>query len=288
MDVTMPDGTVIQGVPDGTTKAQLAAKYAAHLSAKPSPNFDTPDAATAQEISQASPQSMPAPLHSSGPTIPTSFQGSTAGSVLQGALIDPFKGLSQIVPRGLSEVSSVGGLYPNAVSKAFDAGSAAADRMSQRNEAMYGAARAAAGHTGFDLPRLAGNIVSPVNYAAGEILGPAEGAGIVGRVMAGARTGATIGAMQPTNPASTSSFAEQKALQMGLGATGGAVMPVVGAGLSKIVAPAESDVGAHGRSPDSWAIAWRLCEKCRRQDDLLAHRWRCHKGRAGPCHHCVE
>lgn len=30
MDVTMPDGTVIQGVPDGTTKAQLTAKYAAH------------------------------------------------------------------------------------------------------------------------------------------------------------------------------------------------------------------------------------------------------------------
>ena len=36
MDVTMPDGTVIRGVPDGTTKAQLAAKYAAHVGgAKP-------------------------------------------------------------------------------------------------------------------------------------------------------------------------------------------------------------------------------------------------------------
>jgi hypothetical protein len=31
MDVTMPDGTVIQGVPEGTTKAQIAAKYSAHL-----------------------------------------------------------------------------------------------------------------------------------------------------------------------------------------------------------------------------------------------------------------
>lgn len=31
MDVTMPDGTVIQGVPDGTTKAQLQTKYAAHV-----------------------------------------------------------------------------------------------------------------------------------------------------------------------------------------------------------------------------------------------------------------
>lgn len=30
-DVTMPDGTVIQNVPDGTTKEQLAAKYSAHL-----------------------------------------------------------------------------------------------------------------------------------------------------------------------------------------------------------------------------------------------------------------
>lgn len=32
MDVTMPDGTVITDVPDGTTKAQLSAKYASHLS----------------------------------------------------------------------------------------------------------------------------------------------------------------------------------------------------------------------------------------------------------------
>lgn len=36
-DVTMPDGTVITGVPDGTTKAQLAAKYQSHV-AKTEPN----------------------------------------------------------------------------------------------------------------------------------------------------------------------------------------------------------------------------------------------------------
>lgn len=38
IDVTMPDGTVISGVPDGVTKAQLQAKYAQHIggaSAKP-------------------------------------------------------------------------------------------------------------------------------------------------------------------------------------------------------------------------------------------------------------
>ena len=32
-DVTMPDGTVIQGVPDGMTKAQLAQKYQSHVGA---------------------------------------------------------------------------------------------------------------------------------------------------------------------------------------------------------------------------------------------------------------
>lgn len=37
MDVTMPDGTVIQGVPEGTTRAQLAAKYQAHLSGQSAP-----------------------------------------------------------------------------------------------------------------------------------------------------------------------------------------------------------------------------------------------------------
>lgn len=42
MDVTMPDGTVIQGVPEGTTKAQLQAKYAAHVSGQPAaaPRWD--------------------------------------------------------------------------------------------------------------------------------------------------------------------------------------------------------------------------------------------------------
>lgn len=37
MDVAMPDGTVIQGVPDGTTKAQLTAKYAAHVQGQGQP-----------------------------------------------------------------------------------------------------------------------------------------------------------------------------------------------------------------------------------------------------------
>lgn len=39
-DVKMPDGTVIQGVPDGTTKAQLSEKYAAHVQGGSSPRFD--------------------------------------------------------------------------------------------------------------------------------------------------------------------------------------------------------------------------------------------------------
>lgn len=34
-DVTMPDGTMIQGVPDGTTKAQLAQKYQSHIGSAP-------------------------------------------------------------------------------------------------------------------------------------------------------------------------------------------------------------------------------------------------------------
>lgn len=42
VDVTMPDGTVIQGVPDGVTQAQLASKYAAHLGASPQQTGDQP------------------------------------------------------------------------------------------------------------------------------------------------------------------------------------------------------------------------------------------------------
>jgi hypothetical protein len=44
MDVRMPDGTLIRGVPDGTTKAELTAKYAAHIGSTAAPdNADTFD-----------------------------------------------------------------------------------------------------------------------------------------------------------------------------------------------------------------------------------------------------
>jgi hypothetical protein len=58
MDVTMPDGTVIQDVPDGTTQAQLSAKYKAHLA-----KLDAPQAAPAfsPEVHQVYDKLPPAP-----------------------------------------------------------------------------------------------------------------------------------------------------------------------------------------------------------------------------------
>lgn len=124
-------------------------------------------------------------------------------------LKDPISGGAQLLPRGLEAVTSLGGLAPNPVSRFFGSEAERVNQMVQQEEAAYQAARKAQGDTGFDVSRLAGNVINPANLAAVS-RGPA--------LVRSATTGAIGGALQPVYE-KNDEYWSSKAVQAGLGAT---------------------------------------------------------------------
>lgn len=210
MDIELPNGYVIQGIPEGTSKQDIMSKaIKAGL-------------ATAADFGQASaPQGRPTMandpriLTGSEPTAsnetfmdkasnaiqaagdflakprpivtPQQLGGSTAGRITQG-LLDPLQGIGQGVSKLLGN-----------------------DSVSQRitaQEQQYQQARAQSGDTGIDVGRLFGNVANPINYA----VPGAAGATGVGRAMA---TGAALAATQPVYG---DNFWSDKATQAAVGA----------------------------------------------------------------------
>ena len=161
----------------------------------------------------------------------------TGQGVLMGAT-DPVYGIGQIVPRGLSAVTSLGGLAPNPVSRAYDR---SADRIDQRVQVREDEYTAGRGADSFDWGRLTGNIASPVNLlGAGAAAKAAQAATLGGKVAGGAAIGAGYSASAPVfNP---EEFTKEKATQMGFGAAGGAVAPVVGKAIGRVLNP-QTDKG---------------------------------------------
>ena len=105
----------------------------------------------------------------------------------------------------------------------------------QQEEAAYQAQRAAEGETGFDADRIAGNIaVTSIPMVKG-----AKALQVMG---AGAKTiGATLGAAGGAlTPALSDDYLSEKAAQIGGGALAGAVLPVVGQAIGKVISPAAS------------------------------------------------
>jgi hypothetical protein len=103
----------------------------------------------------------------------------------------------------------------------------ALDKGLQAGEAKYQADRAATGSTGFDLPRIGGNILSPINFAAPEISGVGRLAPLA-RLAGSVATGGALGGLEPVTNGGQD-FANQKAKQVGLGMVGGAIAPGLGA-----------------------------------------------------------
>jgi len=165
-------------------------------------------------------------------TLTQKVQASVPGRVLQGAR-DPIDAGAQILPRGLSALTSGFGLVENPVSRFFDSEAKRVDQINQRNEADYEASRKATGQDGFDAARLVGNVVSPANAAIAARL-PAATTGM-GRAAQGVGVGAAGGALTPVNDPNAD-FASTKAAQVGLGAaTGGVLTPALGAVADKVV-----------------------------------------------------
>jgi|688.fasta_scaffold38480_3 hypothetical protein len=147
---------------------------------------------------------------------------------------DPISAGAQLLPRGLEQVTSLGGLAPNPVSRFFGSEAQRVDEMVRAEEAAYQQQRAAQGETGFDIGRLGGNIVNPANIAVGVRAAQAGRAAGLTKVGAGASAGAATGALQPVVG---EEFAGEKASQIGLGAVSGAVGEKVAAGVGRVAKP---------------------------------------------------
>lgn len=157
MDIELPNGTVIQDVPEGVTKQQVMDKAIKAGLARPE-DFGI--------VSQPA-------------------QKTAAPSGFVQGLMDPVYGAAQLVGKALEQVPenvTVAGRPVAAAARAFS------EKVVPQREQQYQAQRAAAGSEGVDVGRIAGNIVNPANFAAGFRAAP-----IVAGAVQGALTPVTEG-----------------------------------------------------------------------------------------------
>lgn len=110
------------------------------------------------------------------------------------------------------------------------------DGLIRKQEADYQAQRAAAGESGFDGYRFAGNVASPINLAAMSKVPVAASA--MGRVGAAVLGGGAGGALSPVSGGGD--YWNEKAKQVGIGAVSGGVLSGVAGGVSRLISPKAS------------------------------------------------
>jgi hypothetical protein len=166
-------------------------------------------------------------------------------------LKDPITGGAQMLPRALAGVTSGFGAYQNPVSEFFSSEAQRVDELARAEEQAYQQQRQARGETGFDVPRLAGNVINPatiVPATRAAQLTRAAGYGKTAQAVAG---GAVGGAMQPVT--GEGEFAPQKAEQIGVSAVtaplGEKVVSAVGRVLNPLVSKAEQTMRDLGITP---------------------------------------
>lgn len=213
MDVRLPDGTIIQNVPDGTTKAQLAEKLRASGRQVPAEWLAEPTQGRAGALSagQRFGMGIADPIHGGAQLLTKLLPQSVvdAGNALNNWLADN-TGLVARLPEG------------------------GVDELVRERERQYAADKP----EGFDFARLTGNILSPVNLALSAAAPAKAAAGIGARAVAGGALGAGAAALAPMTEAGD--FSEQKAKQIGLGGLFGAATPAVAAGVGRVISPRAS------------------------------------------------
>jgi hypothetical protein len=153
-----------------------------------------------------------------------------ASSFLMGVK-DPITGGAQLLPRALAGLTSLGGVATNPVSEFFSREAKRVDEMARAEEQAYQAQRQAQGGTGFDLARLAGNVVNPAS-----ILPVARAAQLARAPVAQAAIGGAVGgALQPATGEGT--FGEQKTEQVVQGAIAGPIGEKVVGGAGRVLSP---------------------------------------------------
>jgi hypothetical protein len=166
-------------------------------------------------------------------------------------LKDPITGGAQLLPRALSSVTSGFGAYQNPVSEFFTSEAQRMDELARAEEQAYQQQRMARGETGFDVPRLAGNVLNPATIVpatrAAQLVRGA-GYGATAQAVAG---GAVGGAMQPVT--GEGEFLPQKAQQIGVSAVtapiGEKVVSAAGRVLNPLVSKAEQTMRDLGITP---------------------------------------
>lgn len=187
-----------------------------------------PEGASQEQVmSYVQQQTASMPKSAATQTNPSKGKGGIAGGAFMGAIRDPLDAGAQLLTRGVSTVASLGGRFPNAVSQWADEETARVDQIVKNANAEYDQSREMAGREGFDVARLAGNVVSPANAAIAARIPLAGAVGAKALAVRGAAQGAASGMMQPVTD--TENFGTQKAIQMGAGAVGGAVITPVAA-----------------------------------------------------------
>jgi len=166
-------------------------------------------------------------------------------------LKDPITGGAQLLPRALSSVTSGFGAYQNPVSEFFTGEAQRMDELARAEEQAYQQQRMARGETGFDVPRLAGNVLNPatiVPATRAAQLARGAGYGATAQAVAG---GAVGGAMQPVT--GEGEFLPQKAQQIGVSAVtapiGEKVVSAAGRVLNPLVSKAEQTMRDLGITP---------------------------------------
>jgi hypothetical protein len=166
-------------------------------------------------------------------------------------LKDPITGGAQLLPRALAGITSGFGAYENPASQFFTGEAQRMDELARAEEQAYQQQRQAQGDSGFDVSRLAGNVLNPATIlpaARAAQLARGAGYGATTQAVAG---GAASGAMQPVT--SEGEFLPQKAEQIGVSAVtapiGEKVVAAAGRVLNPLVSKAEQTMRDLGITP---------------------------------------
>ena len=202
MDVLMPDGTLIQNVPEGTTKAQLQAK----LSAPQTPELPVWEKSQTQFAETGGGAALGRPVRNVAQVQPEPrpLESALAG-ITKSAVIDPVLGTAQLLSGG------------NVGSQALKNYAAEAKPYEEANPASYFGGR------------IGGAVLPGVGMAKG--IGMIPSFAKANPLVQGVSFGATQGAIIPEETGKTGlDYYQNQLKQAGIGATIGAVPSAVSAG----------------------------------------------------------
>lgn len=143
-------------------------------------------------------------------------------------------------------------------------------RAAEGRISEYEARRAAAGESGVDWGRVAGNIANPIGWIPGMGIGRAATYG--GRVLQGAKIGAaTAPLVTPASPgAEGMDFAAEKSAQMGAGAVWGAILPGVGEPAGRYARNIFGPITDRGATRAAGRLAGEAAEYGGKRDEVIS------------------